>query len=101
MSEVKPKFHTSWSELNHLMVKAPFRTDDGGNEWMWLDVVRWKGKTIEGILQNDPAAVSGLAAGARVTVDEDSVFDYIVRRADGTTEGNTTAELTERRQKPR
>ena len=32
---------------------------------------------------------------------EESVFDYTVKRADGTTEGDTTGELMERRQKER
>jgi len=89
----------SWLDLNHLMVKAPFRTDDGGNEWMWMDVLRWKGATIDGILQNEPAAVSGLKAGARVSVAEDSVFDYTLRRADGSQEGNTTGAIMEQREK--
>ena len=102
LSDIKKQFQQpAWSELNHLMVKAPFRTDDGGNEWMWMDVLRWKGTRMEGILQNDPAAVSGLRAGSRVSADEDSVFDYTLKRADGTTEGNTTGQLMERRQKER
>jgi uncharacterized protein YegJ (DUF2314 family) len=100
LSDIKKKFQQpAWSEVNHLMVNAPFRADDGGLEWMWMDVLRWKGTTIEGILQNDPAAVSGLRAGARVTAEEDSVFDYTVTGSDGTTEGDTTGELMERRQK--
>jgi uncharacterized protein YegJ (DUF2314 family) len=68
---------------------------------MWVDVLRWKGTTIEGILQNDPAAVSGLRGGARVSVEEDAVFDYLLKRARGTSEGNTTGELMERRQEKR
>jgi uncharacterized protein YegJ (DUF2314 family) len=101
VSDVKKKFSTRWTELNHLMVKAPFRTDEGANEWMWLDVTGWKGKTIEGILQNEPTAVPGLRAGAHVSVDEQSIFDYIVKHADGTTEGGLTVELEERRHKKR
>jgi len=99
LKDIKKQFQKpAWSELNHLMVKAPFRTDDGGNEWMWMDVVRWQGTTIEGILQNDPAAVSGLKSGARVTAEEESIFDYMLERRDGTSEGNTTGALMQRRQ---
>jgi uncharacterized protein YegJ (DUF2314 family) len=102
LGDIKKQFRQpSWPDTNQLMVKAPFRTDDGGNEWMWVDVLRWKGTTIEGILQNDPAAVSGLRGGARVSVEEDAVFDYLLKRARGTSEGNTTGELMERRQEKR
>lgn len=102
LGDIKKQFRQpSWPDTNQLMVKAPFRTDDGGNEWMWVDVLRWKGTTIEGILENDPAAVSGLRGGARVSVEEDAVFDYLLKRARGTSEGNTTGELMERRQEKR
>jgi hypothetical protein len=39
----------------------------------------------------------GLESGARVTVPEDSIFDYIYRRADGGVEGNETAALRQKR----
>jgi uncharacterized protein YegJ (DUF2314 family) len=77
-----------------LLIKAPFRMNkDGrtGNEWMWVEVVSWQGKTIHGVLQNDPAHVAGLHPGARVDVDEDSVFDYQLTKPDGTKVGNETA----------
>ena len=48
----------------HLLVKAPFLTPEGGNEWMWLEVVRWQGHTIRGVLDNDPVEVPSLKAGA-------------------------------------
>jgi len=100
IKDIKKRFQRpDWSEVNQLLVKAPFRTDDGGNEWMWIDVLRWKGTTIEGVLQNDPAAVSGLKSGARVTAEEESIFDYMLKHRDGTTEGNTTGALMERREK--
>lgn len=90
---LKPRFSTGAPQLEHLMVKAPFKTSSGGNEWMWVEVTKWVGSTIQGILENDPFDVPGLKAGARVEVEESSIFDYIYRRADGTTEGNETGPL--------
>jgi uncharacterized protein YegJ (DUF2314 family) len=62
---------------------------------MWVEVLRWEGKTIHGVLQNDPYDVPDMKAGARVDVSEDSIFDYIHRGADGGLEGNETGRLIE------
>lgn len=80
-----------------LLVKAPFATDDGGREWMWVEALRWSGGEIEGILQNQPDRIAALRAGARVKVQESQVFDYLLRHPDGTSEGNETGKLLERR----
>lgn len=98
---VKPGFRELVDAAGHLSVKAPFRTDDGGQEYMWIEVVDWKGKEIYGLLDNDPFYISNLEAGARVSVSEDSVFDYILERRDGTREGNETAKILERQAKGR
>jgi uncharacterized protein YegJ (DUF2314 family) len=76
-----------------LLVKAPFPTPGGRNEWMWLEVVRWEGSTLHGILQNDPFEIPGLKAGARVEAQEDSLFDYLLTHPDGKREGNETSKL--------
>jgi len=65
---------------------------------MWVEVVRWQGRTIRGILQNDPFEVPDLKSGARVEVKEGSLFDYILEKKDGTKEGNETGRLIERQQ---
>lgn len=80
-----------------LLVKGPFKTSAGGNEWMWVEVTRWEGTRITGLLANDPDDVPGLRAGATVHVEEGQVFDYLHQRADGSKEGNTTSKLLERR----
>jgi uncharacterized protein YegJ (DUF2314 family) len=94
----KPRYLKELPEGERLLVKAPFRTRTGGNEWMWVEVVRWRGRTIRGILQNDPFEVPDLKAGARVEVKEDSLFDYILEKKDGTKEGNETRRLLERQE---
>ncbi|AXG70262.1 hypothetical protein KORDIASMS9_02501 [Kordia sp. SMS9] len=79
-----------------LLLKAPFITDEGGNEWMWVEVTRWRGSTIDGILQNEPYYIKNLKSGAKVTVQQADIFDYILYKADGTTEGNETGKLIEK-----
>jgi len=98
LMKYKPRYLKEPPEGEHLLVKAPFRTKTGGNEWMWVEVVRWQGRTIRGILQNDPFEVPDLKSGARVEVKEGSLFDYILEKKDGTKEGNETGRLIERQQ---
>ena len=58
--------------------------------------MRWQGHTIRGILDNDPFEIPDLKAGAKVEVKEDSLFDYLLVKRDGTQEGNETARLMKR-----
>jgi uncharacterized protein YegJ (DUF2314 family) len=90
---LKRRFQKGLKPGEVLQVKAPFKTSEGGNEWMWVEVVAWEGKTIQGILRNDPASVPGLKSGARVEVSSEDLFDYTFTRADGTEEGNETGRL--------
>ena len=90
---MRERYSPKLPQLEQLLVKGPFAIPSGGNEWMWIEVVRWKGTTLEGILQNDAFDIPGLRAGTRVSVEEASVFDYIQIHADGTREGNETAKL--------
>jgi uncharacterized protein YegJ (DUF2314 family) len=83
-----------------LMVKAPFAKPDGGNEWMWVEVVRWRSGRIHGVLANEPFEVPELRAGQEVVVAEDDVFDYLLRNPDGSEQGNETGRLIVERQKP-
>jgi uncharacterized protein YegJ (DUF2314 family) len=94
----KPRYASEPPLGEQLLVKAPFATPDGGNEWMWIEVVRWQGTTLRGVLQNEPHQVPGLKSGARVEVQESSLFDFILIRPDGTREGNETGALIEKRQ---
>src|SRR5262245_49825107 len=81
----------------HILVKAPFQTTDGSDEWMWVDVATWDETAIRGTLQNEPSGVPGLRAGQIVEVDPERVFDYIHSHADGELEGNETGRILEGR----
>jgi len=76
-----------------IQVKAPFKTPDGGNEWMWVEVTSWKGNLIRGTLENQPFNVPNLHAGQVVEVWQGDVFDYLRQYPDKRREGNTTGEI--------
>jgi len=96
LAKLKPLFQSFDTE--RLLVKAPFTTDDGGTEWMWVEVTSWKGDTLKGVLQNDPFSVRGLKAGAHVEAEFESLFDYIYYHADGSQTGNGTGAILQLRQ---
>ncbi len=83
----------------YLLVKAPFATPEGGQEWMWVEVTAWSGDRITGLLKNDPFNIPTLHGGQTVTVSQAQLFDYIRRFADGREEGNETARLIEQQEK--
>ena len=93
LMKIKPRYLKAIPFGERLLVKSPFRMPDGGNEWMWVEVVRWRGHTIHGILDNDPFDVPDLKAGAKVEVEDSLVFDYLLTKRDGTEEGNETGRL--------
>ena len=97
--KLQPLFDKGAPDMESLLVKAPFEMRDGGHEWMWVEVTRWKGETIRGILQNDPFYVDGLKSGSRVEVQLGSVFDYIYNKADGSTVGNETGRLMQQQER--
>lgn len=96
LAKLAPRFAHGVPDLEQLMVKAPFTTDDGGVEWMWVEVHAWHGKRLSGVLANQPFSIAALKEGAEVVVDQDELFDYTHRRADGTTAGGETNAILER-----
>lgn len=93
LQRVKPRYQEGLAPGTQLYVKAPFDTSAGGTEWMWLRVTRWEGTSLQGVLESEPREVPKLKAGAHVTVEEGSLFDYLLERPDGTSEGNETERI--------
>ncbi len=91
-SQLKPRFIGGLAPGERPQVKAPF-TAPNGREWMWVEVMRWEGPRIHGVLKNDPIHIRDLEFGAHVDVAEDEVLDYLFFRSDGSSEGNETAKL--------
>ncbi len=98
LAALQPAFAGGLAKHEMLLVKAPFPTLTGGQEWMWVEIQGWEGKKIKGILQNDPQLTKGLKAGSAVEVNQALVMDYIHKKADGTIVGNATAKILERKE---
>ena len=97
---IRKKILAGLAPGEYYMFKAPFKTPDQGNEWMWVEVVKWdKADVVEGILKNQPYHIPTLKAGANVKIKAAEVFDYIYRKADGSSEGNETGKLMQKFQK--
>ncbi len=79
-----------------IQVKAPFDTADGGREWMWVEIIRWRGDRIKGLLKNEPFKIRDLHAGQEVVVDQQDIFDYIRRFSDGSQIGNETGKIIQK-----
>ena len=93
LPELKTMFNEGLEPGYSILLKAPFKTDTGGREWMWIEVTRWKEDSIQGILQNDPFEISNLSAGSVVNANPNDIFDYILYFPDGSTEGNETGKI--------
>ena len=97
LPELKTRFNKGLEPGYSILIKVPFKTDDGGREWMWVEIIKWGNESIAGILQNDPHKIAKLKAGIIVKANEKDVFDYILYKPDGTYEGNETGEILEKR----
>jgi uncharacterized protein YegJ (DUF2314 family) len=82
-----------------IVVKAPFETEDGQVEWMWVGVTSWRGDVVRGHLENEPVYVKSLRLGAVVQVKQASIADYRWTNADDTLkEGGESAQILKRRE---
>lgn len=86
---VKEEFITGLDAGDKLLIKAPFQTEDGRIEYLWLEVKSWNQTVINGILLSTPNWVD-VTVGANYQIEEQTVYDYILKRADGSKEGNET-----------
>lgn len=91
-------FNAGLQQGEFIQVKVPFKTPDGGNEWMWVEITSWKGNLIRGTLENEPFNIPDLHSGQIVEVWQGDVFDYIREYPDKRREGNTTDALLDKMQ---
>lgn len=90
---LRSDFNKGLAPGEFIQVKAPFKTPDNGTEWMWVEVISWKGYVIKGLLKNQPYNIPSLKGGAEVEVNQNDIFDYYRSYPDGRTEGNETSAL--------
>lgn len=98
LSAMEAQFARGLPVGEYIQVKSPFETTKGGNEWMWVEINKWKGNDIEGVLKNEPYEVPSLRSGQSVQVKRDEVFDDVRIFPDGHQEGNTTGTIIEKMQ---
>jgi len=79
------------------LVKLPFRDGDH-TEYMWVEVRTWRGSALEGVLQDEPFMLQNVRRGARVKLGEAEIYDWVILRSDGTSEGGETSKILERRE---
>lgn len=93
LPELQQAFTAGLQPGEFIDLKAPFRTSDGGTEWMWVEVNSWRGDKIKGLLDNEPSYIPDLHAGQVVEIRQEDVFDYIRHYPDKHTDGNTTGDI--------
>ncbi|MGB9472912.1 MAG: DUF2314 domain-containing protein [Candidatus Acidiferrum sp.] len=96
LTELRTVFNAGLAPGESILLKAPFTAPGGDNEWMWVEVTRWSGNRIQGILANDPEAAEQFHAGQIVDVHQEDIFDFIHQFPDHHTEGNTTGEIIQK-----
>lgn len=97
LEAMRARFARGVPPREQLLVKAPFRAPEGRVEWMWVDVVSWRGDAIDGLLDNEPLHVPDLAVGARVKVSFLEVRDYVHLHDDGSSRGGYSIEIMRKR----
>ena len=97
LPELQTRFNKGLEPGYSILIKAPFKTDNGDREWMWVEITKWKNEFITGILQNEPSEIAQLKAGSIVKANEKDVFDYMLYKPDGTYEGNETGQILKKR----
>jgi uncharacterized protein YegJ (DUF2314 family) len=86
------------SPRSTLLVKLPFAIpNDGGLEWMWVNVMSVQDTTISGSLANSPAYITDLKGGAPVRGKRKDLSDWLIKLPDGGTEGGETIRVLEGR----
>ena len=70
-------------------VSVPFDCPDGSREYLWVEVQRWEENRLTGHVISAPTRTRATQKGQSVVVDQGSVFDYLLKRSDGTREGDT------------
>lgn len=93
LTDLRRDFRRGLEPGEFILLKAPFKTTEGTNEWMWVEVTAWKGTKVTGLLKNEPVYVPDLKGGSIVEINQNDVFDYIRDYPDGRSEGNETGKI--------
>lgn len=95
LAALAPHFADGIPALERLLVRVSFPTKGGGEAWRLVEVMRWRGRKITGILIDPPSVGSTLVEGATVEVELGALVDYVHTRADGTVAGGEIDRILE------
>ena len=98
LEQLKPRVVKGMQFPEQLLVKAGFRTDEGGQEFMWLEVTSWEKGRWRGTLANEPQSIKALRLGSSVDVAEAQVDDYLYVSPTGAREGGESSQILMRRE---
>ena len=96
MATVKQRFGVGLHPGEVLFMKYGFQTPDGDREFMWFAVTGWSGPIVAGQLANEPRQIPSLRLGQAVSIPETEVFDWMLRRPDGSHDGGYTSDVAMR-----
>jgi uncharacterized protein YegJ (DUF2314 family) len=97
LAKLRPHFAKEIPYDERLTVKAKFTDSEDHVEWMWVDVVAFKGNTLEGTLANDPDVITSLRNGQKVKVKLADVGDYLYEKRGGESAGGYSIEVMKKR----
>lgn len=92
LPRLRKHFEAGLPPGERLLVKAPFKTANGGNEWMWIEVTAWSGSPCVGSSRTTRSRCRTSVPGPR-SRREASLFDYLHSFPDGHVEGNETGRI--------
>ncbi|MCX5872822.1 MAG: DUF2314 domain-containing protein [Deltaproteobacteria bacterium] len=75
-------------------VKVGFPANGGQYEWMWVSLDAWTGKSLDGFLENAPVLRKDLQKGAKVSINEAEIFDWVIANGANILEGGFTEKVT-------
>lgn len=97
LARLKAHFTRGIPPHERLTVKAKFTDENGQVEWMWVDVVAFKGSSFEGTLANEPDVITSLREGQKVRVKLADVGDYLHETKRGERTGGYSIEVMKKR----
>jgi uncharacterized protein YegJ (DUF2314 family) len=86
-------FHAKKAGISHFAVKKPFRTPDGGEEHMWIEVATERDGVLTGTVSNDAEETKEVTAGQSVTLRLSEISDWQYLVGKRLTGGYTTRYL--------
>lgn len=90
----RKSFQDSGLSMNQThAVKVGFPAQGGQYEWMWVSLDAWKGKSIEGSLENAPLLRKDLCKGTKIRISEAEIFDWVITQGNEILVGGFTEHI--------